>query len=106
MTLTSAEREKLRLTNRADRLVQWGKTAGPYSRLARGGAREGAGLDGRVDGHLRKTKLAGAKMLVELVLGEGGEDELIRLASEEGAGGTEQDNDRGLGRADGICGGD
>ena len=72
---------------RADRLVQWGKTAGPYSRLARGGAREGAGLGGRVDGHLRQTKLAGAKMLVELVLGEGGEDELIRLAGEEGAGG-------------------
>ena len=35
-------------------------------------------------------------MLVELVLGEGGEDELIRLAGEEGAGGAEKDNDRGV----------
>ena len=84
---------------RADRLVQWGKTAGPYSRLSRCGGREGAGLGGRVDGHLRQTKLAGAKMLVELVLGEGGEDELIRLAGEEGAGGAEKDNDRGFGKS-------
>eukprot|EP01050_Picozoa_sp_SAG11_P010101 SAG11_NODE_993_length_6261_cov_114.016391_10_plen_42_part_00 len=40
-----------------------------------------------MDGHLRKTKLAGEKMLVELVLGEGDDDELVRLAGEEDDGG-------------------
>eukprot|EP01050_Picozoa_sp_SAG11_P009966 SAG11_NODE_975_length_6331_cov_4.407895_4_plen_114_part_00 len=35
---------------RADRLVQWGKTEGPYSRLSLGGDWEGNGRSGRVVG--------------------------------------------------------
>ena len=67
---------------RADRLVQWGKTAGPYTRLSRGGAREGLGLGGRVEGHLRKTAVAGGELLTELVLGGGDDDEFVQLAGE------------------------
>ena len=67
---------------RADRLVQWGKTAGPYSRLARSGAGEGIGRGGRVEGHLRRSKVVGEEIAVELVLGEGEEDVFVRLPVE------------------------
>ena len=68
---------------RADRLMQWGKTAGPYSRLALSGAGEGSGLSGRVEGHLRKTERVGEDLLEELFLGEGDADEFVRLAGAE-----------------------
>eukprot|EP01052_Picozoa_sp_SAG31_P000452 SAG31_NODE_13_length_37961_cov_21.751307_31_plen_155_part_00 len=64
---------------RADRLVQWGKTSGPYSRLAEVGFGEGDGRTGRVEGHLRSVKRPGEEMEYTLVLNEGEVDELITL---------------------------
>eukprot|EP01052_Picozoa_sp_SAG31_P012187 SAG31_NODE_706_length_12688_cov_41.991342_8_plen_431_part_00 len=64
---------------RADRLVQLGKTSGPYSRLAEVGFGEGDGRTGRVEGHLRSVKRPGEEMEYTLVLNEGEVDELITL---------------------------
>ena len=64
---------------RADRLVQWGKTSGPYSRLAEVGFGEGDGRNGRVEGHLRRVKRPGEELECTLVLNAGDEDELISL---------------------------
>ena len=61
-------------------LVQWGKTAGPYSRLSGSGTGEGIGRGGRVEGHLRKTEVVGEELATELVLGEGEDDEFVQLA--------------------------
>ena len=55
------------------------KTAGPYSRLARNGAGEGIGRGGRVEGHLRRSKVVGEAITSELVLGEGEEDVYVRV---------------------------
>eukprot|EP01052_Picozoa_sp_SAG31_P001863 SAG31_NODE_62_length_28678_cov_21.548270_34_plen_189_part_00 len=64
---------------RADRLVQWGKTSGPYSRLAEVGFGEGDGRTGRVEGHLRSVRRPGEELEYTLVLNEGEVDELITL---------------------------
>jgi len=56
--------------DRADYLVQWGKTSGPYSRFTTGGAAEGDGRYGRLDGHLRKEKAGDDVIRKVLVLGE------------------------------------
>ena len=61
--------------DRADRLVQWGKTPGPFSRFDLGGGGEGEGRTGPVTGHLRSVKEAGEEIRHELVLGEGDTDE-------------------------------
>ena len=62
---------------RADRLVQWGKTDGPFSRLRVAGGGEGSGRFGPVDGHLRVEKGEDG-LRKTLVLGQGGQDEFIR----------------------------
>ena len=66
--------------DRADRLVQWGKTAGPYSRMAKAGAGEGDGRQARVVGRLSCTKRPGEEIQRELVLNEGEVDSFTQLA--------------------------
>jgi ribonuclease HI len=58
--------------DRADELVQWGKTSGPFSRIAVGGWAEGDGCIGPLVGHtklLAKEEITG-KIRRRLVLGE------------------------------------
>ena len=63
---------------RADELVQWGKTAGPYSRFKAGGGGEGDGRYGALVGRIRSAKrplilpngYIGEHIVKELVLGE------------------------------------
>eukprot|EP01050_Picozoa_sp_SAG11_P035585 SAG11_NODE_13123_length_669_cov_0.629825_1_plen_162_part_10 len=71
---------------RADRLVQWGKIAGPYSRLSVGCGGEGNGRSGRVVGRLRQTKRPGRPAEVELVLDDGEEDEMVKVDQVAGSG--------------------
>ena len=57
--------------DRADLLVQWGKTEGPYSRYQMNGVGEGDGRYVALSGHLRKVHPAGAAAAhTVLVLGD------------------------------------
>ena len=66
---------------RADRLVQWGKTEGPFSRLRTAGGGEGSGRFGPVDGHLRVETVADG-LRKTLVLGQGDQDEFVQSVGE------------------------
>jgi hypothetical protein len=55
--------------DRADDLVQWGKTDGPYSRYQDDGTGEGDGRWIPLRGHLRMVKLPGEEVRNDLVLG-------------------------------------
>ena len=79
---------------RADRLVQWGKTDGPYSRLRVAGGGEGDGRFGPVDGHLLVEKVEDG-LIKTLVLGQGGQDEFVQqpVGSESGRASSDDERD-------------
>ena len=75
--------------DRADLLVQWGKTEGPYSRYRMNGVGEGDGRNVALSGHLRKVHPAGAVAAhTVLVLGDDQsttDDEPEQMSSESEA---------------------